>query len=310
MWGWRSSRTVVIGSAGVIFALCCILPLAYLLAASVTGIHAAATALFLDARQWTLLYNTTLLGAGVAALSTAIGVPLGIALARVPLKRKQAMRVCLAAPMLLPPYVVALAWIYLGAGLSTAAIDPHVVSSWTYSLPAAIVVLSLVFYPLSMLASEVGLRRIDGRLEEAALVAASPRRVLQRITLPLTAPAVVAAALVIFVLAVSEFGVPGLLRVRVYTTEVFTAFAALYDFSRAIVVAIPLMVLCTAVGAIAASVFGARVVSARRLTGSHPAMFDQWGFAARLAVVAVIIVAVGMPVVVLVREASNVRFSR
>ena len=57
---------------------------------------------------------------------------------------------------------------------------------------------------------------------------------LRGITLPLVAPSVVAAALIIFVLAVSEFGVPGLLRVRVYTTEVFTAFAALYDFSRAI----------------------------------------------------------------------------
>ena len=33
------------------------------------------------------------------------------------------------------------------------------------------------------------------------------------------APGIIAAALVIFVLAVSEFGVPGLLRVRVYTTE-------------------------------------------------------------------------------------------
>ena len=74
---------------------------------------AAATALFLDARQRTLLYNTTLLGIGAAALSTAIGVPLGITLARVPLKRKTAIRVVLAAPMLLPPYVVALAWIYL-----------------------------------------------------------------------------------------------------------------------------------------------------------------------------------------------------
>ena len=37
----------------------------------------------------------------------------------------------------------------------------------TYSLPAAIVVLSFVLYPLSMLATEVALRRIDGRLEEA-----------------------------------------------------------------------------------------------------------------------------------------------
>ena len=43
----------------------------------------------------------------------------------------------------------------------------------------------------------------------------------------------------IFVLAVSEFGVPGLLRVRVFTTEVFTAFAALYDFSRATILALP-----------------------------------------------------------------------
>ena len=38
-----------------------------------------------------------------------------------------------------------------------------------------------------------------------------------------------AAALVIFVLAISSSAPPAS-RVRVYTTEVFTAFAALYDF--------------------------------------------------------------------------------
>ena len=73
----------------------------------------------------------------------------------------------------------------------------------------------------------------------------TPRsRVLRPITLPLAAPGVLAAALMIFVLAVSEFGVPGLLQVRVYTTEVFTAFAALYNFTRAIVLTVPLLVLC------------------------------------------------------------------
>jgi iron(III) transport system permease protein len=287
----------VIGTAGALFAVCCVLPVAYLFAASLTGMQAAAATLLLDARQRTLLYNTTLLGVGVAILSTAIGAPLGITLARVPLKRKAAIRLVLAAPMLLPPYVVALAWIYLGA-------------SWTYSLPAAIVVLSLVFYPLCMLATEVALRRIDGRLEEAALVVASPRRVLGRITLPLAAPLIVAAALVVFVLAVSEFGVPGLLRVRVYTTEVFTAFAALYDFSRAIVLAIPLLTLCAGVGAIAARLLGDRIVSARRLTGRRPALVDHWGRPARLAVAVVIVIAVVLPVVVLTREALNVRSLR
>ena len=44
------------------------------------------------------------------------------------------------------------------------------------------------------------MRRIDGRLEEAALLVAPRRRVLRRITLPLAAPGVFAAALMIFVL--------------------------------------------------------------------------------------------------------------
>ena len=74
------------------------------------------------------------------------------------------------------------------------------------------------------------------------MLSAPPHLVLRRITLPLAAPRVLAAALVIFLLSVSEFGVPGLLRVRVYTTEVFTAFAALYDFSRAVLLAVPLLV--------------------------------------------------------------------
>ena len=157
------------------------------------------------------------------------------------------VRLLAGAPVLLPPYIVALAWVNLGWDR---------LSGSTYSLPAAIVTLSLVLYPLSMLATEVAMRRIDGRLEEAGLIVAPPGRVLWRITLPLVAPSVIAAALIFFVLAVSEFGVPGLLRVRVYTTEVFTAFAAFYDFSRAIALSVPLLVLCVAVAAVAAALLG------------------------------------------------------
>ena len=73
-----------------------------------------------------------------------------------------------------------------------------------------------------------------------------------------------AAALVIFVLAVSEFGVPGVLRVRVYTTEIFTAFAALYDPGRAALLALPLLALCLAVAVVAVALIGDRFVSARR----------------------------------------------
>jgi iron(III) transport system permease protein len=310
MWGWQSSRTAVIGAAGVVFAIACLLPLGYLVTTSLTALSGAAAALLLDARQWTLLANTALLGAGAAALSTIIGVPLGITLARVPLRRKNAIRIVLAAPMLLPPYLVGLAWIYLWAGLLRAFVDRDVVTSWIYSLPAAIVVLSLVFYPLSMLASEIGLRQIDGRLEEAALLAGPRRLVLRRITLPLAAPMIAAAALVVFVLAVSEFGVPGLLQVRVYTTEVFTAFAALYDFSRALVLALPLLAVCAIVGAAAAQLLGGRMLAARRLTGNHPLLFDEWRRGGPVIVTVVTVVAVVLPIAVLAHEASSIRSLR
>lgn len=305
MWGLRSSRTLVIGIAVAAFALFCGLPLAYMLARSGT----TYAALLLDVRQRALLYNTAALGTGTALLATLIGAPLGLALARVAVPFKPGLRIALAAPVLLPPYVTGLAWVYLGgsAGIVASITGRDVLSEWTYSLPGAILVLSLVFYPLTMLAMEVALRRVEPRLEEAALVVASPGRVLRRITLPLVAPSVAAAALIIFVLAVSEFGVPGLLRVRVFTTEVFTAFAALYDFSRATILTLPLLGLSILVAAVAALLVGERLVATRRGLGSaQPLAFEGWTRRASAAAACVLAIALVAPLAVLTREALAV----
>lgn len=308
MWRFRSSRTAVVGASIVTFVVCCVLPVGYLLTVSLSSVE-ALSALALDARQRQLLYNTALLGTGTALLATAIGAPLGIALARIGLPRKAILRLALAAPVLLPPYIVGLAWTYLVSSrgwLATLA-GHDSLSAWAYSLPAAIVVMSVVFYPLSMLATEVAMRRIDGRLEEAALVVAPPGRVMSRITLPLAGPGVFAAALVIFVLAVSEFGVPALLRVRVYTTEVFTAFAALYDFSRAVLLAVPLLLLCLIVAAVAAALLGDRLVITRRSAGTRPALVDEWRRQATLGALVVLTVALVLPLAILLSEAVAAR---
>ena len=297
IWRGQYSRTVVMSAALAAFAVCCVLPVAWLLTTTLGASSGAFGALALDSRQRGLLSNTIVLGAGTAALATAIGAPAGFVLARVPIRRKALMRLLAGVPVLLPPYVAGLAWISIGGGRS----------EWTYSLPAAILVQSLVLYPRSMRATEVGLRRIDGRMEEAALVVAPPGRVLWRITLPLVRPGVVAAAMIIFVLAVSEFGVPGLLRVRVYTTEVFTAFAALYDFSRAIVLAVPLLMLCVVVAAVAAVMLGDRLATARRSVGVSPVMFGSWRRPATAAVFIVIASAVVVPLLALVRQATDAR---
>ena len=281
--------------AVAVFVVCCVLPVGYLLVVSLSGFDESSS-LALDARQRRLLYNTALLGTGTALLASALGAPLGFALARMSLPRKALLRLALSAPVLLPPYIVGLAWTYLGSG-----------GGWTYSLPAAILVLSLVFYPVSMLATEVAMRRVDGRLEEAGLIVAPPGRVLRRITLPLAAPGVFAAALMIFVLSVSEFGVPGLLQVRVYTTEVFTAFAALYDFTRAIVLTVPLLLLCLIVATVAAALLGDRLVTTRRSTGTRPVLFDEWQRSAMMAAIAVLLIALVVPLTILGSEALSAR---
>jgi iron(III) transport system permease protein len=297
----------VVATAAALFAVCGLLPVAYLLAAALGDGTIAGNMLLLDTRQQGLLWNTTRLGVGTAGLATLIGAPLGLALARVPLRGKATLRVALAVPVLLPPYIVALAWTYLGGsrGLIASVIGHDLLSTWTYSLPAAVVVMSLVFYPLSMLITEVAVRRIDGRLEEAAVLVAPATIVLRRITIPLAAPGILAAALVIFVLSVSEFGVPGLLRVRVYTTEVFTAFAALFDFTRAIVLALPLLLLCLIVTAAAIVLGGERLVSGRRVSGTPPALLNTWRRPAEAAACCAIAIGPGIPLVVLIREALD-----
>jgi iron(III) transport system permease protein len=308
MWRGESSRTAIVGGAILVFLACCVLPLVHLLATSLTRADAYAT-LLLDARQRRVLASTAILASGTAILATMLGVPLGVALARIALPFKAALRVALTVPVLLPPYVLGLAWTYLWSGSGPVArlVGRDVPGEWTYSLTGAVIVLGIALYPLSMLATEAAIREVDGRLEDAARIVVSPGRVLWRITLPLAAPAIAAAALVIFVLAASEFGVPGLLRVRVYTTEVFTAFAALYDFGRAIVLTVPLLVLSVAAAGLAGVIAGDRLVAGRRRSTAPSSMLDGCRRPAIAAVLVVLTAALVAPLAILVGEAQAAR---
>ena len=301
------SRALIIGGAVSVFVVTGVMPLFSMLVASVG--NAPASLLVLDARQRVLLSNSTLLAMTAAALSTLIGVPLGFGLARMPLRRKELLRVGLVAPVLLPPYVVALAWVYVGnsAGTVAAMTGRDLFSSWTYSLPAAAVVLALVYYPIVMLATEVALRQVDPHLEEAGLVAASPDRVLRRITLPLVAPAIGGAALIVFVLAISEFGVPALLRVRVYTTEVFTAFAALFDSGRATALTVPLLIVTAGTSAVAVALLGSRVIAGHRRVGNGVSIdLLCWRLPIRLLGIGMLALALVLPTAVLWAEADGI----
>ena len=239
-----ADRAVTLLTAWVIFALCCASPILWMLFASagsgsiLTGADALA-----GERQRSLMANTLLFGAGVTAFAFGVGAPAGTMLARCDARRVWLPRLLFAVPLALPSYVLALAWIVLFGSRSSA---------WVYGMPAAIAVLGFSLYPIVMLSAEAAVRSVPAALEESAQLVASPMRVFARITLPLVAAPISASLLIVFVFAIADFAVPGLLRVRVYTTEVFTAFAALYDFRLATMMALPLAAVaaCTSIAAL------------------------------------------------------------
>ena len=308
-----SVRTVTVGIAAILFVALCALPTIYMFVVSFINANGSFSfanyrLLLTETRQRELLLTSIQLGTGTAVLATAIGVPLGMLLARADLPAKRFFRVALVVPLVLPSYMLALAWIYVGgsAGLVAQLIVRDLLSRWTYSLTGAILVLGLSLYPLSMLATEAAARRVEASLEEAALLVAGPRRSVWSITLPLIAPSIAGAALLTFVLALSEFSVPSVLRVRVFTTEVFTAFAALYDFGAATARATPMLALALIAGIAVNLVVGDRWLTSRRSTRTGLTLpLGRWRALAIAASALVLAFAVVLPLMVLALEAGR-----
>ncbi len=301
-----SPRSFVLCFAAALFIAICALPAIYMFGVSLIGPDGGLSfdnyrRLLTEHRQQQLLLNSALLGAGSSVLATLLGAPLGLLLARSDVRGKDWWRLALAVPLVVPPYVLALAWTWLTGAARLSA-------EWTYSLTGATVILGVSFYPLAMLALEAAARRVDARLEEAALLVAAPRRVLTRITLPLVAPAVAASALVVFVLAVSEFGVPGLLRVNVFTTEVFTAFAALYDFGAATALSMPLLIVTLLAAIAAAMITGeSRLTSRQGSRTGLPLTLGWWRPLAEVSLLLVLLFCVLLPLLTLALEAGSLK---
>ena len=76
----------------MLFVACCLLPVAYVLTAPLGSFNSDLRGVWLDARQQGLLWNTARLGVGTALLATAIGAPLGLALARIAFRGKSLLR--------------------------------------------------------------------------------------------------------------------------------------------------------------------------------------------------------------------------
>lgn len=186
----------------------------------------------LGERSLALLGRTALLGAGAAGIALLVGVPFGFLVARTDLPGARWWRVAGILPILLPPLVVAMSW----AGMTSLR-----------GGAATTLVLGLCTFPLVSLYAARAFERVDGRQEEAALLAGGLGAAL-RAEIPLVLPGALFAACFAFVLAVNDFAVPDYVssigpKWNVYADEVFASWRSSQDTGAAVASALPLVLL-------------------------------------------------------------------
>jgi iron(III) transport system permease protein len=239
--------------ATLLLAVIGLLPIAAMLRETVTAdggfsLNAYRALLSSEGRLAQLMGHSLQLSLLTASISTLIGVPLGVLLGKTDLPLRGFLTLLFAAPLLVPPYILAVAWFSIvgRTGLLGSELpDPwsQKISSEFFGLPGCTFILATAFTPIAMLLTIAFLRTVNPRLENAGQLVSGWSSVLLRITLPLMVPAIAFAAVLIFLLSIGEVGVPMYLRFPVYPVETLTQFAAFYDFRAANVAATPLFLI-------------------------------------------------------------------
>ncbi len=183
------------------------------------------------------IVNSVILGISVGFISVLVGCGFAFLFVKTDLPYKNLLKLFLVFPLLLPPYIITVAWtdVWLFFGVS---------SYFIHSLPAAIFILSTVYIPLAAFIISGSLQNINASIEEAGEIIADTKTVFLKIILPLIRPALFSSFILIFIFSVSEFAVPSYLSITVFTTEIFTQFSAFYNYSAAIAHALVLTLIC------------------------------------------------------------------
>ncbi len=215
MKGFR--YTVVLGGLALL-VLFLLYPLSLVLDASLrvngTGAFTLANYGQIFASKYYLgSIGNSVLAATLAALgATLIGTPLAFCLARIDIPGKTVLLSLATLPLVLPSFVAAYALVLLfgHAGVVTTGLrEIGVPIGPIYGLPGITIVFLLTLYPYVLLPSIAGFRAIDISIEEAARnLGGSRLHAFRTVLLPVAMPAVLAGALLVFIEALENFGVP------------------------------------------------------------------------------------------------------
>jgi iron(III) transport system permease protein len=164
----------------------------------------------LSERLVTASINTLRLGVSVSLLSLIAGSALALLAAQSP--RGRWIDLVLSIPFLTPPFLASLAWSlavgpkgYLGRfGFFGREMEQLIFSFWGLSL-----LMAVHYAPIVYFAARAQIEKIPSSLLWAGQIAgAAPGRIVGRILLPITFPALLAGSFLAFACGIEEYGTP------------------------------------------------------------------------------------------------------
>lgn len=178
----------------------------------------------------------------VAAFATAVGTLLGLGWASGRGRLHAVWVVLSLTPLVLPPYLYALAWIEIaGATRAIAPGDGAAPLVPTYSLAGVVVIESLRLAPVAAAAVWLAVRTMNTSELEASALVRGRWATFGSIFVPSRVAILAAAPLLVFLLALSNHAVASLLQVDLYPVDVQTRFSAHYDAAGAYALTVPLL---------------------------------------------------------------------
>lgn len=221
---------VAIVAPAMLAGVVALLPLIYLIDASLSQGFGAAVREIIVARTTILLIRTILLTLIVTTLCVMVGTINAWLVVRSSLPFRPVLLILLAMPLAIPSYLSAFAWV-----------------SWIPTMKGffgASIVLTLASYPYVMLPVAAMLRSADPMLEDIArsLGVGAYSAILQ-VTLKQVAPAIWAGSLLVALYVVSDFGAVATMRLETFTWVIYGAYRAGFNPTRAATLALMLVAL-------------------------------------------------------------------
>ncbi|SMQ19244.1 thiamine transport system permease protein [Streptomyces sp. Ag82_O1-12] len=256
-----------------------------------------------------VLWFTTWQALVSTALTLLVALPGAYVFARFDFPGKQALRAVVTVPFVLPTVVVGTAFLALvGRG---GLLD----ELWGVRLDTTVwaILLAHVFFNYAVVVRTVGglWAQLDPRQEEAArMLGASQLKAWRQVTLPALAPAVAAAALMVFLFTFTSFGVVQILGGPTFSTlevEIYRQTSEIFDLSTAAVLTLIQFVAVGAILAVHAWTVRRRETALRlvdaSVTARRPRGAGQWALLGGVLVtVAVLLV---LPLAVLVQRSLD-----